>query len=549
MQPAFTTPLPLHRRQPSSTSAQSPSQASACATTSASPATAKRRPRSATRTVIAGAGPTGYLAALLLARAGWTDVTLVDRSPDPTASDPSRSFSYLVSGRGRTALRAAGCGIDDELAGKLGAPSSPSRVTVVGADGEANESIIGDAKRNPAGMWIRRHGLLALLARTLKAHYPNVINVLLATEVTGVDFCEQSDEDSSSAPMKVLVKSADSSETVLEASLVLACDGVNSVVRKALCHAEPGVISSAAGFEKEIWTSPSVGVCYKTVQLPASPELGSGEAELQTDPRMMYVLRGDLKRRAPDQAFNMGLLPVGADPSAPRFGTIACASSKAVWKRRTTEESYAFFEENFPQIAHSIRDLISYEEMERFVATETSTFPAIQRSRSLVGHVRTNGSIGAGVALLGDAAHCFPPDLGQGVNCALEDARLLCESLCALGEEFEPLGSSLNRYGENRDPDISALMRLMVIGAPYQYGQSKMMMSLWGLDLALRRNLSDLAPSLFSPHAFSLIGRDHTYSEVLALSDATTTRIWLLFGSIIAVPVVAFLLHGTVYFS
>lgn len=42
--------------------------------------------------VIVGGGPAGYACAMMLARRGWTDITLVEAQADPTYADPDRSY-------------------------------------------------------------------------------------------------------------------------------------------------------------------------------------------------------------------------------------------------------------------------------------------------------------------------------------------------------------------------------------------------------------------------------------------------------------------------
>ena len=41
------------------------------------------------------------------------------------------------------------------------------------------------------------------------------------------------------------------------------------------------------------------------------------------------------------------------------------------------------------------------------------------------------------MVLLGDAAHAFPPDLGQGVNAALQDVLVLHDTLEQCGDRVE----------------------------------------------------------------------------------------------------------------
>jgi len=132
---------------------------------------------------------------------------------------------------------------------------------------------------------------------------------------------------------------------------------------------------------------------------------------------------------------------------------------------------------------------------------------------------------------LGDAVHCFPPDIGQGVNSALEDVYLLHE---ILAEAQDNLSQALPRYESLRQPDIQALIRLVQISYPWQYNQDPLQKRLWTLNFSLRFLLSRVFPFLFNPHSFLLIqNHELSYSEILAKSNRTTQFIWISGGLII----------------
>eukprot|EP00172_Hildenbrandia_rubra_P001732 Plantae.Rhodophyta-Hildenbrandia_rubra.ctg23094.p1 GENE.Plantae.Rhodophyta-Hildenbrandia_rubra.ctg23094~~Plantae.Rhodophyta-Hildenbrandia_rubra.ctg23094.p1 ORF type:complete len:496 (+),score=68.30 Plantae.Rhodophyta-Hildenbrandia_rubra.ctg23094:181-1668(+) len=485
-----------------------------------------------TPTVIVGGGPAGYAAALLLASRGWTRVTLVERSPNPCAVDPGRQFSYLLSYHG---LRF----IDElpKLAKRLekeGVSIIPPSMTLLAPGKEPTKKTFDTGEKRMPSYWVRRSNLLRMMSEYLEEEYPGRVEVLVGTECTSVSFSAST--ALSKAPIQVRVKGVDDEEQILEAELVLGCDGVRSVVREALYEdekKEEPTVSSRRGFGVDVWTSPSVGLRYKSLMLPPKPVLVK-DPELVAEPDGMYVFRGKTNKRSADRLFNMGMLPVGVDVSQGRTGTIVRRPSHDLWKIKTAEEAYDMFEENFPHVA--VRDLITPEEMARFAASEPGAFPPIQRSCSLVGTLNAGK---AGVVLLGDAAHCFPPDLGQGVNTSLEDVKLLVDELHKEGATIQ---SALQEYSEMRDKDISALMRLMEIGFPYQYGQKKSGIILWAINQVLRKSLHKMVPSYFSPQIFSMMAMPIQYSEILKRANDTTRRIWLLVATFILVPCFSYLL-------
>ena len=141
--------------------------------------------------------------------------------------------------------------------------------------------------------------------------------------------------------------------------------------------------------------------------------------------------------------------------------------------------------------------------------------------------------------MLGDAVHCFPPDIGQGVNSALEDVYLLHQTLA---ETQDNLSQALPRYENLRQPDIKALIRLVQISYPWQYNQDPLQKRLWSINFFVRFLLSRVFPFLFNPHSFLLIqNHELSYSEILAKSNRTTQILYLLVGSIVLVLVLIFL--------
>jgi len=74
------------------------------------------------------------------------------------------------------------------------------------------------------------------------------------------------------------------------------------------------------------------------------------------------------------------------------------------------------------------------------------------------------------VILLGDAAHAMTPFFGQGLNCGLEDVRVLSNLMrsCGVdpnqgtlpGGEDEQLATALQTYTDTRREDLAAISQM-----------------------------------------------------------------------------------------
>jgi len=283
---------------------------------------------------------------------------------------------------------------------------------------------------------------------------------------------------------------------------------------------------SGPGFAMETWTSPAVGMRYKSLRIPSGrvylSESGSEGSEIEMA-QETYIFRGKPTSLLQGFAFNVGCFPVGPHTSFGRLGTIVLKPDHPLWDVHDVDECYKIFEATFPQL--HVRKMIPPEEMQRFAAVDAASFPLIQRAGGFVAHVGQGA-----VALVGDSAHCFPPDMGQGVNSALEDIVELCDGL-----QSEGLHGGVDFYERRRDEDIRSFMRIMRLANPYQYRQNKFRGALYFANRVFRTRLWKLAPDFFKPQISVMIYRRYSYSEILRLADETTLRIYGVSAVLIAV--------------
>lgn len=362
--------------------------------------------------VIIGGGPAGMATALMLAKRGWQNITVLEKRPSADYYEPDKSFSYQIDGRGQKFTDL--CNLTAKLA-DLSVPSTDFYFTLIRNNGTRKTSKlpIADANRKPA-YWLPRASFVELLYQEIIEYWQDSVRVLFQTQCQEI---KQNGDYPSGNRLEIIAESVDQKQFTLTPNLVVGCDGLNSIVRQTLHQWEQ---DKSDDFEMQQFDSPSAGLKYKVLTLPPRFPLSERKEDISKS-TMAYGIRSIFKERK--KAISLGLLPF-KNPDTPRTANIITYPDHQIWQLKTPEAVENFFKQAFPQIP--LQKMLSHQEIARFTASEGGMFPLPQYCSGLYriwGQPENNQ--GTAVILLGDAVHCFPPDIGQGVNSALEDVYLL----------------------------------------------------------------------------------------------------------------------------
>ena len=359
------------------------------------------------RVAIVGAGLTGPLLAIFLARRGH-QVTLYERRPDPRRADldAGRSINLALSVRGIDALERAG------LAEAVLERALPMRGRILHdtAGNLAFQQYSADGQR--AINSVSRAGLNRQLveaaasgaATNAPTDAPNV-DFRFDHRLTGLDH-ERGEVrfDTPGGPV------------VQEHDIVIGADGAYSLVRERLTHVEGTDFSQTFlpwGY-KELAIAPRDGkFALDPVALHIWPRGGS----------MMIALPNM------DRSFTATLFWPNDGPS----GFAGLDSDAAITAR---------FRRDYPDAAPLIGDLpAQFREHPVGALVTVHCWPWV-RGRT---------------ALIGDAAHAIVPFYGQGMNCGFEDVVELDRCLAETGNDWTV---ALPRYAERRRPNADAIAEL-----------------------------------------------------------------------------------------
>lgn len=441
--------------------------------------------------VISGGGPSGLAAALLFADLGWDDIVLVERRLSPGDFEKNKAFNYQIDPRGQKLLKRLG------IAGMLdtyGVANLGFTLTTVKADGDdvvATPPII-DPERQTS-YWTTRRNFLEMMYRAVEERNDGSIRLLY-----GHSF--QSIGKGPGGVPQVTISDKDGNEHIFRPDLLLACDGLNSQVRQSLKQ-WPGMAPSQ--FEMIQYPSASTGLTYKVLNLPACFPV-KGKMGAVDNHRMTYSILSRHKDRR--DAMALFAFPV-TDPNHPRSVNIIREADHNLWKIDNADDLTAYLQDAFPQL--DISEIVSREEVEDFATLEAGKFPAPQHAKNIYAKLGKSDDA-MHCLLIGDAAHAFPPDLGLGVNSALEDLFVLDGIFAEAGEDIEQL---CHDYQKARLPNNASLARLVQTVAPYQYNHMPWKLRKWILMFMIQRGLNKTMPWLIDKPTFMLT-QDHNMDYV-----------------------------------
>ena len=416
---------------------------------------------------VVGAGPTGALAALLLARRGYSvDVyewrrhvqlkaSEAKASDAPPAADDShaaaglakvadasrRSINLALSHRGLRALERAGLGADVfELAipmrGRM-IHDRAGQMTLL-PYGSAPDEVLYSISRTEVNAW-----LLAKLGAepNARVHYGHK--------------CERVAANGSAE----FTREADGSKARTPAGRLLGCDGAFSAVR-----------ASMARFARVSVAVEYIAHGYKELSLP--PAVGGGHA---MPPEALHIWPGR-------EVMLIALPNADGSFTCTLFGDFALLESLD-----TADKVSSFFAATWPDTIDYMPNLAA-----EYLANPNAALGTVRCEPWHVG--------GGRVLLLGDAAHAVVPFYGQGMNCALEDCALLASEIDACAGEWEP---AVRAYCAARKPATDCLATLAV--SNYEEMRDKTVSAAFLLKARLDALLHAAFPRAWHPSLHSAV--------------------------------------------
>ncbi|KAG8868012.1 kynurenine 3-monooxygenase, mitochondrial precursor [Serendipita sp. 405] len=403
--------------------------------------------------VVVGAGPVGCLAALALHREGWA-VTVYEtradmRLPENKSQLVQRSINLAMSSRGITALRA----VDNRIADKF-------LQTAIPMHGRMIHPVNGKEQSQPYdvnGQWINSIDR-ALLNEDL-------LNELTAKSIP-VKFHHKLLHANFEGKHLTFRDSACEKDATVPYDLCIGADGAYSAVRRQLMRVV------RMDYQQEF-------IPHEYIELRVAPGIGpDGSTHYQLHPNHLHIW--------PRHSFMLIALP-NKDKS---FTSTLFAPTSEFEKLKDANEFIDWFRSHFPDALNLIGESRLIEDYKR-------------NPRSPLIHIKARPyHYKDSVVILGDAAHAMVPFYGQGLNCGLEDVRVLDILLqrhavdpaksVPQGTMDDALVSALREYTDSRHEDLNAICDLAM--ANYEEMRHAVTTPLYKLRKRVDGLLSRLTP-------------------------------------------------------
>ena len=349
--------------------------------------------------VVVGAGIGGLAIAGALARTGW-QVTLLERN-DRLRGD---SAALMIWPNGIRALHALGLGGG---LGTIGTPAPSRGIRRPGGQWLVQPDQSQDEDEPDGAMVVHREDL----HDTLVAGLGDRIDIRTGVAVRTVHAAAGD------------LPAVGDGRTTWTADLVVAADGVDSVVRRRLAPESTAVAAGCAAWRAVIpW--------YRAPDLP--PDAGTGGETVGHGHRFRYAVLGERTASPGGGIYWAATVPGAYRPEPPPAQLTLLRRWFADW--------------HFP-----IGDLLAATEPEDLIQHATAELRPIPRSFAFPAGP-------GGFALLGDAAHAMSHHLGQGACLALEDAATL-RALLIEAAPGKSLVHALEEYSVQRRPRVARIIR------------------------------------------------------------------------------------------
>ncbi|KAK7467008.1 kynurenine 3-monooxygenase, mitochondrial precursor [Stygiomarasmius scandens] len=371
------------------------------------------------KAIVVGAGPVGCLAALMLANEGW-QVDIYEGRPDirlpsSKAASQQRSINLAISHRGIAAIQS----VDPSAAQRFMESVIPMRGRMIHhVDGRLDSQLYDRDGQciNSIDRTVLNEDLLEEASRSSNVH------VYFEHKVRSVDFENK---------VMTIYDTIQSQELHVRFDLCVGADGSYSTIRRQMMRVV------RMDYQQEY-----IKHEYIELRMPAGTDKEGCPAFL-LDPNHLHIW--------PRKSFMLIALP-NKDCT---FTCTLFAPSSDLDRLGTAENFLTWFETHFPDalIAIGGKNLIKdFTHNPRSPLICTRANPYHYKDRSI---------------LLGDAAHSMVPFYGQGLNCGLEDVRILKTLLqeekvasTKTGEEDLRLNRALSRYSQERHKDLIAITDL-----------------------------------------------------------------------------------------